>query len=98
MPADSELFHDGHDDDGEFHDNGTDLDRRRNELRERIRAIGLRRSSGRPLPEEEEEGAAPAADMPRGEARTSAETARERISLTLAAARRRRDLLLNPSP
>ncbi|WP_051091608.1 GumC family protein [Aureimonas ureilytica] len=90
----------------EFDENDGDLDRRRAELRDRIRAIGLRRSGARsvreigPIENGEEAASTPAPadaagspDLPRA----SADEMRERISLTLAAARQRRSLLTQPS-
>lgn len=91
-------FDKGEVDPGEFDRNDGDLDRRRTELRDRIRAIGLRRSGSRRAREAEAE-AAPDADRfeaPPAE-RSSADEVRERISLTLTAARQRRSLLVHPS-
>ncbi|ALN72308.1 GumC family protein [Aureimonas sp. AU20] len=91
------------DETAEFDENDGDLDRRRAELRERIRAIGLRRSGARPVRQMEAETdpahapAEPQPDPEPAENPASAEAVRERISLTLAAARQRRSLLLHPS-
>jgi hypothetical protein len=100
------------DETAEFDRNDGDLDRRRAELRDRIRAIGLRRSGARPVRQIESEaepdpGRIPAADaakpaqdegaLERMSVPASAQEVRERISLTLAAARQRRGLLTQPS-
>ncbi|WP_062217659.1 GumC family protein [Aureimonas sp. D3] len=122
--GDHEAFEDEHEhavhapSDPEFDLNEGDLDRRRAELRERIRAIGLRRSGVRRFQPAEELDAPSLDAAPSGfdEASkrlddlselaqpnepanppTVEETARERISLTMTAARQRRSLLVQPS-
>lgn len=101
----------------EFDLNEGDLDRRRAELRERIRAIGLRRSGVRRFQPAEELDAPSLDAAPSGPDETSErlddtsepaeadeptpptveDAARERISLTMTAARQRRSLLVQPS-